>query len=529
MPHQQHIADVAFEIDPDTGLLAYSEVVLIGPRQVSGKTELLLPVMTYRCTGFGRQLTDWVRRELGVEHPPPGPQTVLYTTQNADKAREKWRDVHLARLLVSRFYRPRPEFTYRLQRNTEAIIWRNGSMWSPGSTTGRTAGTGDTLDLPVIDEAWSRPDNRTELGMRPAKMTRDWAQLWVASMIPGLSRAKPGEWPYLKAKRDLGQAQVAAGLRFGTAFFDFTAPPGLDPGDPDTWATCMPGLGRTVRESTVRADYDAMVGTGQLVDFCAEYLGWEPVETVVGWRLIPKAVWEDRQDPGSTIAGRPALAVEMDEHRQQGWIVSAGYRPDGDYHVEVVEPGYRVLPHVTGVDWMERRVLEICAGQRPWTVVVDPGGPAASIVVPLKNAGIDVYTPNQTEIAAGCGRFFDAAGAVRPREESAEEEEAAVDDGLRLWHLGQRVLDRAVRRSERLELARGSFVVVRKGTDPAVRPLQGAVLALLGLLVKGDRGADYDLLDSVDDSRACSCGRYMYRAGEEWRHAYDDSPACATL
>lgn len=526
MPHQQLMADVLLEIDPETGLLAYDECVIIGPRQVTGKTEFLLPVMTHRCTGFGRELTDWVRRELGIVHSVPGPQTVLYTTQNADKAREKWRDVHLARLLASPFYRPRPQFSYRLQRNTEAIMWRNGSMWSPGSTTGKTAGTGDTLDLPVIDEAWSRPDNRTELGMRPAKMTRAWSQLLVLSMIPGLSRCKPGEWPYLKSKRDLGRARVAAGVRRGMAFFDFAAPDGLDPGDPDTWATCMPGLGRTVRESTVRADFEAMVGAGQLVDFCAEYLGWEPLETVAGWRLVSKAVWEGREDPGSAIAGRPALAVEMDEERRLAWIVAAGYREDGDFHVEVVEPGFRVLPHVTGVDWVQRRVLEIWEGQRPWTVVVDPGGPAAALVVPLKNAGVDVLTPSGSEIAGGCGRFVDATGQAQPeggRTWKSDEDETAADR-RRLWHLGQRVLDRAVRLAAPVASGRGSMVVVHKGTDPVVRPLQGAVLALLGLLVKGS--TDYDLLDSVDDSRPCSCGRYAYRLGDGWRHADDDSPAC---
>lgn len=518
MPHQQHIFDVAFEIDPESGLPAYSDVVLIGPRQVSGKTEILLAVMTHRCTGFGRELTDWVRRELGVEHPPPGPQTVLYTAQTADEARHKWRKEHLPRLLASPFYKPRPRFSYRLQRNEEEIHWVNGSYWSPGSTTGKTAGTGSTLDLPVIDEAWSRPDNRTELGMRPAKMTRPWSQLWVTSMIPGLSRAKPGEWAYLKSKRDLGRARVAAGTRHGTAFFDFTAPDGLDPGDPATWATCMPGLGRTVRESTIREDFEAMVKAGELVDFSAEYLGWEPLETVPGWRLVSKAVWEGRQDPASAIVGRPALAVEMDEERRQAWIVAAGYREDGDFHLEVVEPGYRILPHVTGVDWVQRRVLEIWEGQRPWTVVVDPGGPAASLVVPLKTAGVDVYTPNGPEIAGGCGRLFDATGQARP-----EGDESGGDD-RRLWHLGQRVLDRAVRRAAPVTAGRGSMVVVQKGTDPVVRPLQGAVLALLGLLVKGS--TDYDLLDSVDDSRPCGCGRYAYRLGDGWRHADDDSPAC---
>jgi hypothetical protein len=48
MPWQRHVADVAMEIDPHTGLLAYGEVDLTTPRQ-SGKTTLELGVLVHRC------------------------------------------------------------------------------------------------------------------------------------------------------------------------------------------------------------------------------------------------------------------------------------------------------------------------------------------------------------------------------------------------------------------------------------------------------------------------------------------------
>jgi hypothetical protein len=473
MPHQQLIADVALEVDPDTGLLAFSEVVVIGPRQATGKTELMLPVMTHRCVGFDEALTRWVRDELGLTVPVPGPQRVLYTAQTADSARQKWRDIHLERLRGSPFRR---EFSYRLRLNQEAMVWRSKSMWSPGSTTGRTSGTGDTLDLGVIDEAWSRPNARTELGMRPAMMTRDWRQLWILSMIPGLSRARPDQWPYLRAKRQLGRQRVAAGVRNGMAFFDFTAPPaeaGTDPADPATWYASMPGLGRTVAERVVAEDFDAM----DLVDFCAEYLGWEPVESTPQWTLVSQLTWDERYDPASCVAGRPALAVEMNEERDRGWIGVAGYRDDGQYHVEIVEPGGRVPVGAVGVEWIERRAVEMVADHQPWTVVVDPRRPAASLIQPLKNRGIDVLTPAQPDIAGACGRFFDATGEVRPGRD--------FDDGLRLHHLGQQVLDRAVGQARRLDLGAGSFVFVKKGSSSELGPLYTVTLALLGLVVKG--------------------------------------------
>src|SRR5689334_10794972 len=52
MPWQRHVLDVALEVDPETGRLAYQEVDLTVPRQ-SGKTLLLLCLMVHRALGFG--------------------------------------------------------------------------------------------------------------------------------------------------------------------------------------------------------------------------------------------------------------------------------------------------------------------------------------------------------------------------------------------------------------------------------------------------------------------------------------------
>jgi len=476
MPHQQHIFDVAFEIDPDTGLLAYSEVIVIGPRQATGKTELLLPVMTHRCVGFDDALAEWSRRQFGHDVPAPGPQRVLYTAQTADDARKKWRDVHVERLKASRFRR---EFRARLQQNMEAFVWANGSMWAPGSTTGKTGGTGDTLDLGVIDEAWSREDSRTELGMRPAMMTRPWKQLWAVSMIPGLSRALPGTWPWLAHKRQVGRARVDAGVRRGTAFFDFSAAPGLDPADPQTWWSCMPGLGYTVTEKTVREDFEAF----DLVDFEAEYLGWEPLASTPRWKLVRQETWERLRDSRSEIVGRPVLSAEVAEDRSAAWITAAGRRADGDWHVEVVEPGFRIPRDVVGLDWLEPRMVELVGTQNPWTVVVDPSRPAQSLIVPLRQRGIDVTTPSQREVAGACGRFYDATGEEAPVVlEDADGQEAKP--GVRVHHLGQEDLDSAVSWARKLDLGNGSFVFVKKGSEAVLCPLYGVALAMHGHDVK---------------------------------------------
>jgi hypothetical protein len=108
---------------------------------------------------------------------------------------------------------------------------------------------------------------------------------------PGVLAGGAGDVAVVGAEAAGGRARVEAGVRRGTAFFDFSAAPGMDPADPATWWSCMPGLGHTVREQTVREDFEAM----DLVDFEAEYLGWEPVSSS-GWKVVPKAAWKNAED-----------------------------------------------------------------------------------------------------------------------------------------------------------------------------------------------------------------------------------------
>ena len=517
------IYDVAGEIDPATGSLAYGEVIVIGPRQGTGKTELVLPAMTHRCNGFGQTLHDWVLRELGIRLAPALPQSVMYIAQSTEDSRTKWRDVHVKRLQESPFGRPVPEFEARLTRKHEALMWRNGSTWVPGSTVAGAAGTGDSLDMGVIDEAWSRLDFRTELGLKPAMLTRWWSQLWVMSMIPGPSRVLPGKWRYLKAKRDLGRAQVAAGRNRDVAFFDFCGDPDADPGDPDTWYSAIPGLGRTVPADKIRADYAGYVEGGDLADFKAEYLGIEPDKATARWTMIAEPTWTALGDPDSLIVGSKALAVEISQDRTRAWIAVAGYRADGQYHVEVIEPGYRVLPHIEGVDWVERRVLEIVRADATIAcVVIDPKRPAVSLVVPLTKAGVKVLTPNLPDIAGACGRFYDATGQQR------EDGHEVADDGRRVRHLGdQAALNRAVQHATPFDVGNGQFVFVRKGAGIEIGPLYAVTLAMHGLVVHGTEGPPVPVEDTVDQSRPCTrCGRYVFPdTGGAWVHL-DDTPAC---
>lgn len=500
IPWQNLVADVGLELKPN-GLPAYHTVVIVVERQ-QGKTELLLPWMTHRSTGFD------------------GPQRILYTTQTASKAREKWEDIHVARLQASPYA---SLFTVRLRLNAEAIMWANGSMWSPGSTTAKTGGTGDSLDLGVIDEAWSRPDNRTELGMRPAMLTRPKRQLVIASMVPGPTRAKTVDSAYLRQWIQIGRARVRAGMTEGIAYFEWSARLGMDPGDPATWWSCMPALGWTITEDTVRGDYETMVAAGELGDFEAEYLGWWPQDRKPTWTMVRELTWQGLEDPTSEAVGSVALTLDMDPEHTQAWICAAGKRADGDWHVEVLEPGQEIPEGTPGADWAERRLLDIVDRNAVCAVVIDPRSGAAPAIQSLRpklaERGVPLLTPSTVDVAQACGRFYDAMG----------EKAAPAADGerpVRVRHLNQPELNRALAGARKLESPTyGTFIFARVGNAISISPLYGVTLAMHGYVVAAPD--DYDLLDSVAgyDDECPECGASPAPGTERIEH----DPECPLL
>jgi hypothetical protein len=444
MPHQQYIWDVALEIDPKTGYFAYSNVTLVGPRQVTGKTEQILPLMIHRCTGVGRDLVDFAMREYGLRVQEPGAQRVFFTAQTADAARTRWRDVHVQRIKQSPMRRMWSQ-SPRLTQNKESMFWINGSSWVPGATTGATGGTGDTLDLGVVDEAWSRPDNRTELSMRPAMMTRPWSQLWALSMVPGPSRVPPDGWPWLMRRMKAGRQRVLADIRRGTMYIEFSAADKIDEvnvADPDTWWSCMPGLGFTVPEQRVQDDYDEIgsegAELGTLEDFAAEYLGIWPTEQLAQWKLITKPTWQGLQTSDAELTGPIALGVDANPNLTTASISMAGQLEEGgDVYVELVD-------RRKGVNWLTGAVLALARARPVCAVGVDNNGPLAGWVEPLTRAAIEenidltiVALPAQ-KVSAACSAFYNLTG------EQDDPDPEGLPTTRRVRHGGQPELDQSV-------------------------------------------------------------------------------------
>ncbi len=289
MPWQRLVADVAMEVDPSTGLLAYREVVVTTPRQ-SGKTTLELGVMVHRCR-------TWPRSR------------VLYSAQSRLHAHKKWEDEHVATLKASPYS---AEFTVRYQRGDEAIRWANGSLHGI-TAPGEKAGHSEVLDLAVMDEAWALEDSRLEQGLSPTMVTRPQPQLWIVSTA-GTYRSA-----YLRGKVEAGRARVNRGAHRGVAFFEWAAPAGADPGDPVTWRMGMPALHRTVTEATIAAEFERL----DLADFCRAYLNWEPNAIPADWLVIAEQAWRALADPSSAAQDPVAFAADVTPERSHAAIAVA--------------------------------------------------------------------------------------------------------------------------------------------------------------------------------------------------------------
>lgn len=372
MPWQQLVLDVAHEIDPETGYFAYREVVVTVPRQ-SGKTGgLIFPVEVDRCAMWGDV------------------QRVIYTAQTGSDARKKLLEDQAPTLEKS----PLGKIVRKIHRaqGNEGIIFRNGSRISVAASS-QESGHGFTVDLGVLDECWRDEDDRREQALLPAMVTRPWAQLWLTS-TQGTDRSV-----YLNRKVDAGRHAAATDRGTGIAYFEWSIPPDEDIDDPDVWWEYMPALGWTISEAAVAHARETM----EEAEFRRAY-GNQPTKTEHD-RVIPLAVWEAVQDARAEVQrteAPPRYGVDVSHDRTSAAIVAS----DG----EVIE----LIDHREGTGWILERVQALC---EKWggSIVIDGGGPAASLGDELEQAGLFVDRLTSASYAAACARLYDSIADRRVR------------------------------------------------------------------------------------------------------------------
>lgn len=376
MPWQQLVADVGLEYDPGTGLPAYREVVITVPRQ-SGKTTLCLAWELHRALQWG------------------GAQHIAYTAQTGLDARNKMTKGPRSHMAIIRQSPLRVKVDKMLEGAAyTAVEFSNQSVIQAFSNSPES-GHGPTLNMAVMDEAFADEDFRREQALSPTMLTLEDAQTVI------ISTAGTEKSVFLKRKVDTGRAAVSEGRTDGVAYFEWSADEDLPWDDPATWWTCMPALGRTITERTIRAEIDKGMTEN---DFRRAYLNqW----TATDDRIIPSATWQGVLDAGAAPAGQLVFAVDVNPERTAASIAVA----DGEGRVELVD--------YTRLSGLAERVSQL-AGEHEAPVAIDAQGPAGTLIDDLTARGVVVLEFKGQELARACARFFDMVAdrevKVRPRD-----------------------------------------------------------------------------------------------------------------
>lgn len=417
MPWQQHVVDVALELDPD-GSLHYGEVVLSLPRQ-SGKSALVLA---------------WIIHRLVVMPLVLGRQRVTYTAQLRSKARAKlekdWsEELRLAADFTeieqrSRLLPQHPtEWKLSLNNGQENIRLGRGNFLQIDAPS-RSGGHGDTLDVGVIDEAWVHEDDEVETGMSPTMATRVAPQFLIVSAA-GEARSK-----YFWRKVRAGRVAGFTGDHGRTAYFEWSAlgawdpkvtGPGVllgDPGDPEVWEACSPALGRTIGLRFLEGEWDkARRGGRAAIDlFIRSYLNmWLEVpvlEELTKGSDLPIDAWLRLADPGADRGTDVVFGVDIGTDRL-AHIGVAWHRPDG--RVQVMLADHNVSPLQT-----KRRLEGLLA---EWGGAVMIGGTSA----PLEGDVAGAELVSNAEFAQATGWFVDLVSEAGIRHGNQPELNTAVE------------------------------------------------------------------------------------------------------
>lgn len=453
MPHQQYMADVALEVDPETGILAYRKVGLSIPRQ-QGKTQSILAAMVHRIRAWPRQ-------------------NVKYAAQTRIMARERWEDEFLVAMEQSKLA---GKFRARKGNGNEAIIWtKTRSKLGIVSNTEK-AGHGPPLDLGMVDEAFAHTDDRLEQAFTPAMATRPMAQLWWASA----GGTEQSIW--LNKQRERGREQIEelwlSGLTRwpSQAYFEWFAPDHMNREDPATWFACMPALcpdetgcrcdpervwRHTVTVPTIRADKANM----EDAEFDRAYLNRTRKHVPPADLNVPSKEWPLRVDVNSQAGKDITIAVDVTPLREAASIAVYGLRADGIGHVELID-------HRPGTDWLVPRLAVLRDRYNPVAIALDAKGPAGSLLIDMSKLDPPIVTPADAkkpkrgdlaipttiDVAAACGQFADA---VR-------------QDTLR--HIDQAQLNVAMAGARSRPLG-DAWAWARKAADVDITPLVAVTLA----------------------------------------------------
>lgn len=372
LPWQRAVCDIANELDPATGLLYYETVVVVVPRQ-QGKTTLLEP-----------ELVAAALRRPDID--------VVYTAQDRQMSKRRLID-ELGDKRLGR----RPElagmFKLRRSNGSEAVRWSNGSQITTVANTDE-AGHGLTLDMAVLDEAFSHNDLTVVTALEPTTITRPDPQLWIVSTVGD------GTDGLLLHYQELGETSLTDPAS-RVAYFEWSATDDDDRDDPATWARCMPALGYTIDPRRILGRRATL--TPEVFD--RAYLCRRPLTEEIA--KIPPEAWNECRHHGPTALDLdPAmriLAFDVNADRTETTVAIAAPVANNPDRLGVIT---HRIPSVSSKAITE--ISSMVATMGPTELVADRRAGAGALIDQLELAGCPVRELTASAVVTYCGATFDA-------------------------------------------------------------------------------------------------------------------------
>jgi len=432
LPWQRDAVDVALEVDPDTGLLWYSVVVVRVQRQ-AGKTKLIGDVADHRCLSR--------------------PRARVWFTQQTGKDASTWmREEHFANLAEAEGLlgvQDSPKCRYSLVRRagTEGVSWKGLHSTFYSFAPKRDAMHSKQSDCTFVDEAWAHDAAKAaELrqAIRPTMATRPGAQLWIVS-----------------AAGDDGSEMLAEYVAMGllalddptsrVCFIDYGIPDDADPMDLETILRWHPAYGFTQSRASFEAAFE---------EFRNDPAGWARAygtrDSRTRTSVWPDHVWEECGAGRVPIPSQAGVAFDLTPRGDEG-ALAASWRDEARRPwLELISSGplERDFPDL---------VAQVARRRAEGRVLFDPRSPASLEVVDAlarHHADVDTVSVTGAQFAQACG--------VLSREVFARS----------LRHTRQADLTAATQAATTTAYGDGGFGWARKTSSGSIAPLVAGTVAL---------------------------------------------------
>ncbi len=322
----------------------------------------------------------------------------------------------------------------------EGFVLKSGQRLRYRART-KGGGRGFSGDCVILDEAQNL-SSRELAALMPTLSARPNPQIiYTGTVLP--------EATVFKRIVDRGRA----GAENHMGYAEWSAPEDADVSDPKVWAQANPALGIRISLDYVAAERAAF-GEQAEAEFKQERLSIWPDVSELG-SVIPVDAWNSATD--STIEPPSqgellSVGVAISPDRKSASVGYAWHR-DGRVALDVVQ--------APDVDWVLPYLVEKVLPRKA-VVCVDQGGPAATLLVAMGAAGLDVRTADTTAYKTACASFVDGVRFDRLR------------------HRGQPELtDVAIRVKE--HKTGDSWVFARRDSGIPIDPLEAVTLAAWGL------------------------------------------------